>query len=146
MIEPARPAIEAAAVGAGLTATVVTQQALFLGIPAGVLLAAFAGALFGLAYTQPEAWGRLLSIPPGSRLARLGWIVLRAGGLLTTLAAIALVSGWSPSVLPHVPGFGWAKDIPQVPFAGFLAFTGQRFIPRAFSAGERWLDNRGAKS
>lgn len=146
MIEPARPAIETIAVGSGVAATVVTHQAMFLGIPAGVLLAAFAGALFGLAYTQPESWGRLLTIPPGSRWARVGWVVFRAGGLLTTVAGIALLSGWSPQVIPHVPGFGWAKEIPPVPFAGFLAFTGQRFIPRGFAAVERWLDNRGAKA
>lgn len=145
MIEPARPLIETTAIAAGLTATVVTHQTFILGIPAGVLLAACAGALFGLAYTQPEAWGRLLAIPPGSTLTRAGWIALRACGLLTTLCAIALSSAWSVSVLPHLPGFGWASDVPPVPFAGLLAFTGQRFIPKAIAAGERWLDSRGAK-
>lgn len=133
------------AAGAAVTATVITQQTLILGIPAGVALAACAGALFGLAYTNPEAWGRLLAIPAGTRMVRAGWVVLRTGGLLTTLCAIALSSAWSVSVLPHIPFFGWAGDIPPVPFAGLLAFTGQRFIPKAIAAVERWLDSRGAK-
>ncbi len=89
-----RPAVETAAVATGFTATVVQTQAMILGIPAGVLLVACAGALFGLAYTKPEAWGALLAIPPGTRWRRIGWVLLRASGLLFTLAAVAFVSAW----------------------------------------------------
>lgn len=139
-----RPTAEAAGAVAGVTAAVVQAQPMILGIPAGVLLAACAGALFGLAYTHPEAWGRLLSIPPGSRLYRIGWVILRASGLLTTLCAIALVSAWAVSVVPHVPMLTWSADVPPIPFAGLLAFAGQRVIPRALAAAERWLDRRSA--
>ena len=145
MIEPAVPGALPAAVVSGVTAVAVQTGPMILGIPAGVLLAAFAGALFGLAYTAPDAWGRLLVIPPGSPARRLGWLLLRAGGLLMTLCAIALASAWSVSVLPHFPMLTFLRDVPPIPFAGLGAFAGQRLIPRALAAGERWFDRRAEK-
>jgi hypothetical protein len=117
-----------------------------LGIPLGVLLASCAGALFGLAYTPPEQWGRLLAIPNGSRLKRYSWVALRAGGLLFTLAAIAFVCAWLAIGIPHVPGMSWAVGIGPKPMAGILAFAGQHFVPRLLNAGARGIDSiRGKK-
>lgn len=134
-----------AGVAAGVTAVTVQTALIILGIPAAVLLAAFAGALFGLAYTAPDAWGRLLDIPAGTSATRLGWFLLRAGGLCVTLCAIALASAWSVSVLPYFPLLTFLRDVPEVPMAGITAFAGQRLIPHALSAGERWLDRRSEK-
>lgn len=140
-----RPAAEASGVIAGITATAAAgEPTSVLGIAIAVLLAAYAGALFGLAYTSPDTWGRLLSIPDGKPVVRLGWVLLRTGGLLTTVTVIAFVSAWSVSVLPHVPMLTWLAKIPQVPLAGLFAFGGQRLIPRALGAAERWLDRRAA--
>lgn len=131
---------KAVAVAAGVTAVTLPAHPVFLGIPSDVLLAAFAGAMLGLAYTKPEAWGKLLDIPPGSRTKRLGMLLVRALGLVFTLAGIAVASSWGVSVAPHVPAFRWTGDIPPVPFAGFLSFAGQRLIPAALSGASKWLD------
>ena len=54
---------------AGVAAATVTvtsipvEAAPILGIPVDVLLAACAGALFGLAYTKPETWERIMKLP-----------------------------------------------------------------------------------
>lgn len=140
MIAPARAAD--LATGASVATLVVQTQAEIVGIPSGVLLAACAGALFGLAYTKPEDWGRLVSIPAGTRMVRFGWVALRAFGLLFTLTTIAFVSGWAVSTMPHFPLFAWLAQVPPIPFAGLLAFSGQRIFPRALGAIERWLDRR----
>lgn len=133
MIEPVLPSAQAAGVVAGVTAVAVQTGPIFLGIPAGVLLAACAGALFGLAYTKPETWAKLMAIPPGTRMSRVAWIAARACGLAFVLVSAAVASGWTVSAAPHVPGFGWTKDIPPVPFAGLLAFGAQRLIPWALA-------------
>jgi hypothetical protein len=129
-----------AALGAAIA---VPPEATYLGIPVGVLLAAFAGALFGLAYTPPEKWGALVSVPAGPALKRYGFIGLRACGMLFTLTSIAVVSAWSVATAPYLPLLSWAKGIPAIPAAGLLAFAGQHLIPRALNAAGRWMDNRG---
>jgi len=137
----------AKAVGAvaGVTAVTVGTHPVFLGIPSDVLLAAFAGAMFGLAYTKPEAWGKLLDIPPGSALRRAGWLLLRSGGVAFTLSSIALASAWSVAVAPHFPMLEWTGEVPPIPLAGLLAYGGQRLIPKALDAGSRWFDRRAEK-
>lgn len=142
MIASASPGAVPVAVAAGAAAVAVQTGPMILGIPAGVLLAAFAGALFGLAYTAPDAWGRLLQIPEGSPAKRLGWIMLRAGGLCSTLCAIALAAAWSTAVLPHFPLLTFLASAPPMALAGLSAFAGQRLIPRALAAAERWFDRR----
>lgn len=124
-------------VAAALAPAVVAQPDI-LGIPPGVLLAACAGALFGLAYTPPEAWGRLLAVPAATGWPRYGWIGLRAGGLVFTLLANALACSWAVAALPHLPGMAWAKGIPGMPAAGLLAFAGQHIIPKALD----WLGRK----
>lgn len=121
----------------------VPPEVTYLGIPVGVLLAAYAGALFGLAYTPPEKWGALVKVPAGPALTRYGWISLRAMGMLFTLSGIAVVSAWAVATAPFFPLLKWAEGIPAIPAAGLLAFAGQHIIPRALSAMSRWVDNRG---
>ena len=140
MSDPIIPAAHAAAIATGVTAVAVQTGPLLLGIPAGVLLAACAGALFGLAYTKPEVWARLMAIPDGTRASRFVWVVVRASGLAFTLLGAALACGWAVSAAPHVPGFGWTGEIPPVPLAGLLAFGAQRLIPAALNAASRKLD------
>lgn len=133
-----------AALATGVGAAIVPAQVPeFLGMEVGVLMGACAGALFGLANTPPEKWGKLLTIPDAGRWERYGWIALRAGGLVFTLAGIALVAGWTTTALPHFPLTEWTGKIPPIPLAGLLAYGGQHFFPRAINAGSRWLDNRG---
>ncbi len=132
-----------ATVSALVAAVAVPPEAHYLGIPVGVLLAAFAGALFGLAYTPPEKWGDLVKVPAGPAIKRYGWISLRACGMLFTLSGIAVVSAWSVATAPFLPLFAWTKGIPAIPAAGLLAFAGQHLIPRALNAMSRWIDGRG---
>ena len=110
---------------------------------AGVLLASCAGALFGLAYTPPEKWGKLLDVPNGEPWRRYTVIFFRACGLLFTLTAIAFASGWAVAVVPYMPGLTWAQAVPAIPAAGLLSFAGQYVVPRSLAAAGRWLDNRG---
>lgn len=138
-----RTVIDAAIVGGAATATIVTQQTMILGIPAGILLAAYAGALFGVAYTKPEAWGSLIAIPPGTRMARIGWVLLRAGGLLFTMTMFAFLASWSVASLPHVPLAGWTGQLPPQPFAGLLAWGGQYLLPIALQSAGSWIKRKG---
>lgn len=140
------PQTLATAVAAAGTATLTIQGPEVLGIGVGVLMGACAGALFGLANTPPEKWGKLLKIPDGTPAKRYGWICLRAGGLVFTLAGIAFVAGWTATALPHFPLTTWTAPIPAIPLAGLLAYAGQHVFPRAISAATRWIDNRGGKA
>lgn len=136
---------KAVGAAAGVTAVTLNAHPVFLGIPSDVLLAAFAGAMFGLAYTRPEAWGTLLDIPPGSTAKRAGWLLLRTSGVAFTLSSIAIASAWAIAVAPHFPLLTWTGDVPPIPLAGLLAYGGQRLIPKALEAGGRWLDRRSEK-
>lgn len=130
------------AVAAGVTSVILPPHPALLGIPSDVLLAAFCGAMLGLGYTKPEAWGQLLSIPAGSRLKQIGWLLLRSGGIAFTVTTVAVVSAWSVAAAPHVPMLNWTGDIPPIPLVGLLSFGGQTLIPRALEAGARWFDRR----
>lgn len=132
-----------ATLSALVAAVAVPPEAEYLGIPVSVLLAAFAGALFGLAYTPPEKWGALVKVPEGPALKRYGWISLRACGMLFTLSGIAVVSAWAVATAPYLPMLSWAKGIPAIPAAGLLGFAGQHIIPRGLGAISRWMDARG---
>lgn len=143
MIATIKPTAEAGAASSAVASIVVAAQPTILGIGSALLLACLAGSLFGLAHTRPEAWGRLIALPDGTRLKRLGWLVLRAFGLLFTVAAVAVFCGWAVSLLPHTPGFAWLKDVPPVPMGGLLAYGGQRWIPRALGAVDRLIERRG---
>lgn len=126
-----------------VTITPGATESVLLGIPIALLLAGCAGAMFGLAYTPPEKWGKLLAIPTGPKWKRICIIALRAGGLIFTLMGIVFVMGWSTLAAPHVPGFGWTAAIPQAAVCGLLSFAGQFWLPRAIDAGNRWLESRG---
>lgn len=109
-----------------------------LGIPVDVLLAACAGALFGLAYTRPETWQRIMALPDAKPWRVALFILVRALGLVFTLACNALLAGWVVAILPHLPLAAWTAKIAPQPFAGVLAFAGQFAIPRAIRAIEEW--------
>ena len=139
-LEPVSAASAAAALGAAaVTVTAVPIEATpILGIPVDVLLAASAGALFGLAYTKPETWQRFMGLPAGTLAMRIGWTAARAAGLLFVLGCNALLAGWGVDIIPRVPGFGWTAAITAQAFAGVLAFAGQFLIPRGIRAVEDW--------
>lgn len=143
MIVASRPVAEVTAAGSAVASVVVAAQPTVLGIGSALLLACLAGSLFGLAHTRPEAWGRLLDIPQGSPGRRFGWLLLRAGGLLFTVCAVALFVGWAVSVIPHVPGFQWLRDVPPVPLGGVFAYGGQRWIPRVLGTVDKLIERRG---
>lgn len=128
---------------AAAAAAVSTVSPGFLGITSPVLLACLAGALFGLAHTQPEKLGKLLEIPLGGRAKRASVLLLRTAGVAFTLAAVAVFCGWLVTLLPHAPGFAWLKEVPAVPVGGVLAYGGQRWIPRVLSAVDRLIERRG---
>lgn len=136
-VEPSTAA-QLAGVVTAATVTVVPTGAVWLGIPSDVLLAAAAGALFGLAYTRPETWQRFMALPKGSAAKRALFVAVRALGLVFTLACNALLAGWVVEILPHLPMASWAAKIAPQPFAGVLAFVGQFTIPRAIKAIEDW--------
>lgn len=143
MILPTRTAAELTGAGLGLSAYTATGAPEILGAQPGILLAAYAGALFGLAYTKPETWGRLLAIPAGSTLSQTGWFALRAGGLLFTLTMFAFLATWTVATAPHVPGAGWTGGLPPLPFAGLLAFGGQYLLPVALNSAGEWIKRKG---
>lgn len=129
---------------AGVAAATVTVTSIpvdaspILGIPVDVLLAACAGALFGLAYTKPETWERIMKLPEGSPWKRAACLAMRVLGLAFTLGCNALLAGWVIAILPHLPMAAWTAKIAPQPFAGVLAFVGQFTIPRAIRAIEEW--------
>jgi hypothetical protein len=130
---------QAVAIATAVTITAVpVDHVAVLGINADTLLAACAGALFGLAYTKPETWQRFMALPEGTRAERALCAILRGGGLVFTLACNALLAGWLVEILPHLPMLGWTARIAPQPFAGVLAFVGQFTIPKAIRSIEEW--------
>ena len=136
-------ASKAAGAAAGVASLAAAGQTV-LGMQADVFLVAAAGALFGLAYTDPKLWARWLAVPAGTWSYRLAWLCLRAGGLAFTLLANAVIASWVTQALPHVPAFAWTASIPPQALGGLLAFASQRLIPKALARGERILDGKGA--
>lgn len=129
---------------AGVAAAAAKVQPEILGAPIGMLLAAHAGALFGLSRTPPEQWGSLLVIPDGLTAAQHAFAVARRGaGIAFTLVANAFACSWAVAWLPHF--FDWAKNAPLAAGAGLLAYGGQTLIPRAFNAAGKRLDRWGAQ-
>lgn len=142
MIEQTQSAVGAAAYGVGGAAVVAPA---ILGVEAAVLLAACAGALFGLRYTDPDVWQRLLTPTEGPRWRRALGFCGRAAGLLFTVIATAYGCAWGVQILPHVEllgtsPFAWMLKVPPVPMAGGFSFIGLWLIPRAMEKAElRWL-------
>jgi len=128
----------AVAAAAVTITTVPPEHVAVLGIAADTLLAACAGALFGLAYTKPETWQRFMALPDGTLGERVLCATLRGAGLLFTLACNALLAGWCVEILPHLPSMTWTAKIAPQPFAGVLAFAGQFTIPKAIRAIDEW--------
>lgn len=120
----------------------VSQPIEMLGIPVSVLLAAMAGALFGLAYSPAGLWQRFVINDAKTRTEYAAKIAASAVALGFTLCAIALASCWIAQTIPHVPGFGWSANVPPVAFSGLVAFTGQHVLPRALALAAAWLDAR----
>lgn len=116
-----------------------------LGIGLETLIAATAGALFSIAYSRPDVWGRLLELPTGPLGRRVVIATGRALLLALTMGASAVVGAWLVYAIPGVPGFLWVGQIPQPPLAGLLAFGCQHWIPRLLSLGERIIDGRAPK-
>lgn len=133
-----------AAATAGVAAAAAKVQPEILGAPIGLLLAAHAGALFGLSQTPPEKWGSLLVIPKGLTASRHALAVSRrAFGIAFTLVANAFACAWAVAWLPHFVES--AKDAPLAAGAGLLAFGGQHLIPRVFKAAGQRVDSWGGQ-
>lgn len=135
----------AGAIGAGAAAAVVAvaPAATFMGAPLPMLTAAVTGALFGLAYTKPEAWAKLTEIPAGKPWRRCLWFGFRASGVAFTLLATAFFIVWTLLVAPHYEWTAWLGKGPQEPLAGMFSFIGLRLIPPAIEAGRRIIERRG---
>ena len=113
-----------------------------LGAPVGMVLAAHAGALFALAQTPPEKWGKALKIPKGLEGAnRVLAVVGRGAGVMLTVVGNAFACAWFVALLPHF--MDSLKDAPLAAGAGFLAFGGQHLIPRLFVAIGKRVDGWG---
>lgn len=135
--------ITLATAAAAAVVTEVLPVATVFGIPVGILLAAHAGALFGLAHTPPERWTQLFTLPPNQppwkRTVSLGW---RLAGLLFTTSGNAFAIAWAVTLGPHVPFLAWAAKMPLAAAAGFLAYGSQYLIVPAFEVGQRWIEAR----
>lgn len=129
-----------------IVAEVAAPVPMVFGIPIGIVLAAHAGALFGLAHTPPQKWSRVFSLPPGQspwrRRASLAW---RIAGVLFTTSGNAFAVAAFVAVFPHLPAMGWAAKAPLGPGALVLAFGSQYLIIPAFQAGQRWIESRAPK-
>jgi hypothetical protein len=136
------PAGAGAAAAVGVAAIAVQVEPFILGIQSGVLFTAVAGALFGLAHTDPERWQKLFRPPTGDKLRDAAGTCFRALSFAFALIANAVCSAWAISAFPHFPGMGWAHAVPAAPLAGLVAFGSQHFIPRAIAAATRWLDRK----
>lgn len=124
-------------------ANVVPGVELVLGIPMAILLSGCAGAMFGMAYTPPEKWGKLLAAVNGPTWKRVLVMLVRAFGMLFTLTGIVFVAGWVTIAAPFMPFLNWLQPIPPAAVCGILSFAGQFWLPRLINAGNRWIDSRG---
>jgi hypothetical protein len=130
------------AVAAAVVAETVPVATVF-GIAIGVLLAAHAGAFFGLAHTPPHRWTQLFSLPPDQpRWKRSMSLTWRVVGLLFTTSSNAFAISWAVTLAPHVPLLAWMAKMPLAAAAGFLAYGSQYLIVPAFEAGQRWIEAR----
>jgi hypothetical protein len=126
-------ALSSAAIAAG-------NDPYLLGIPVLSLMAAIAGALFGLAYSPPDVLGRLLSALESDE--RQPWkVAASVVGLFFVLSGNALASGWASEVVPKL--FDVLKGVPTAPLAGLLAFSAQRLIPQALKASSKLFERGG---
>jgi hypothetical protein len=133
-------------IGTALAAAAATELvpiATVFGIPVGILLAAHAGALFGLAHTPPDRWAQLFSLPPDQphwkRTVSVAW---RIAGLLFTTSGNAFAIAWLVTIAPHLPGMGWSHKAPLAAGAGLLAYASQYLIVPALETGQRWIEAR----
>lgn len=128
---------------AGITAAasaVTAPDISILGISTNILLAALAGALFGLAYSPP---GTLQKIIPHKALGRYeaaGHVSVQMLFIIFGLCANAVLAGWLSQILPHAVAL--LKPVPHAPMAGVLAFAAQNMIPKVFAAAGGWLEKR----
>jgi hypothetical protein len=123
-------------------------QADVLGASPAMLLAAMAGALFGLSQKKPRVLARLqsqLAVTPAEAYGRRSVLVLVGGfGLMFVLVTNAFVSSWTAVAAPHVPLLAsLIGGVPEIPRAGLIGFGAQLLIPKALAAAGRWLDTRG---
>lgn len=136
--------------GTALLAAVVAEVApvaTVFDIPIGVLLAAHAGALFGLAHTRPERWAQLFSLPANQRSWRRGLsLAWRIFGLVFTTCGNAFAIAAVVTLAPHLPGMGWAAKMPLAAGAFALAFGSQYLIVPALEAGQRWIEGRAPRA
>jgi hypothetical protein len=133
-VQGLHPVSQAAAIAATAVAATVHVSAAVLGVPTDALLACYAGALFGLAYTKPESLSALLLIPEGSKWKQIIWLLVRSMGLLFMLTMNAFVAGWISLIVPH-----WV-DIPQIAVGGLAGFGWQKLMPKVFVAAGAKID------
>lgn len=111
-----------------------------LGVPTNILLAALAGALFGLAYSPPGTLQKVLPKKEHGRYEAAGHVSIQLIVVIFSLCANAVVASWAAQILPHT--IGLFKSVPHAPFAGALAFAAQNLIPKVFAAAGGWLEKR----
>jgi hypothetical protein len=129
----------ATAAGAVASEMLPVPQPEILGAPLGMLLAAHAGALFALARTPPDKWGKLLEVDAGIvGSARIYALLRRSVGILFTVTATAFAAAWTAAWVPHI--FTSLKTAPLAAGAGLLAYIWQALLPRAFKALGNRLD------
>lgn len=125
-----------------ITSGVFCLLAVAFGVAQGDLIAAMAGAFFGLAYTKPVHWGDWLTVPrTESRIANayywarriiiVAFILLATAVLCTIVAQGAQVAAAEGATL--VPA--WLAKINSKALALICSACGQYFIPRLFKWG-----------
>lgn len=128
---------------AALATAAVTPEAVILGVQTGVLLAGLAGALFGLAYSPPGTLDKLVPDKKLGHMEAAGRASVQLLILIFGLLTNAFVAAWVANLIPHM--FPMFKAVPHAPLAGILAFSAQHMIPKAFAAGEKFLNRRAEK-
>lgn len=128
---------------AGVTAAasaIAAPEIAILGIGTNILLAALAGALFGLAYSPPGTIHKILPHKALGRYEAAGHVSVQLLLIIFGLCANAVIASWVAQIAPHL--FSILKPVPHAAFAGVLAFGAQHLIPKAFAAAGGWLEKR----
>lgn len=109
--------------GAASAATWSLPPAVLGMLPIPVIFMAFAGSSLGILWQPPASVGRLM--------------------MLFTTVCFTFVVTCVTIVLPHVPGFGWLRDVLPA-FAGMASFFSQKLVPALGRRLETQLSGRGA--
>ncbi len=130
---------------AGITAAAAAA----LGLPQGDLIAAMAGAFFGLAYTKPVHWGGWFTIPDvaSKPLKALYWFrrILIVAFILCATAVVctAFAQIVHANAVDDRPSWwaDWAAGVNTKLLSMLLSAFGQWMIPRI----KGWIDTKVSK-